>query len=173
MRNRGKVYCGYPGVGKSSIAGEWIFDKNDGYDHTIIDLESSLMRSYTGQKPDNWAEIYVRYVEDLINQGVNVMCSTHPEVRAELECRGIEYINIFPALAIKYWWVDRLQARWKNDPSDKNKAAYDRAVNWYEHDINDLMTNDKYISIGIERFYDLRDIIEEYEIHDCDKWMKS
>lgn len=169
----GKVYCGYPGVGKSSIGGQWIFNKEDGHDHPIIDMETSLMRSYSGRRPENWVEIYCNYVEGFINQGVNVMCSTHGLVRKELEQRGIEYVNVFPALNIKQFWLDRLQQRWKDEPTDKNKAAYDRAIEWYEHDIKDLMENEKYIAIGIERWYDLKEIIDEYEINDYEKWLKS
>lgn len=170
---KGTVYCGYPGIGKTSIGGQWIFSKEDGYDHPIVDMETSLMRSYTGERPKNWVVIYCNYVEDLINQGVNVMCSTHGDVRKELDNRGIEYVNVFPSLNIKQYWLDRLQQRWKDDPSDKNKAAYDRAMEWYDHDIEDLMSNDNYIAISIERGYDLREVIEGYVLVPEEKWLVS
>lgn len=170
---KGTVYCGYPGIGKTSIGGQWIFNKEDGYDHPIVDMETSLMKSYSGSRPDNWVVIYCNYVEDLINQGVNVMCSTHSDVRKELKSRGIEYVNVFPSLNIKQYWLDRLQQRWKDDPIDKNKAAYDRAMEWYEHDIEDLMRNDKYIAIGIERGYDLKEVIEGYVLVPEEKWLVS
>lgn len=170
---KGQVYCGYPGIGKTSIGGQWIFNKEDGYDHPIVDMETSLMRGYSGSRPENWVVIYCNYVEDLINQGVNVMCSTHGAVRKELEYRGIEYVNMFPSLNIKDYWLDRLQQRWKDDPSDKNKAAYDRAMECYVHDISDLMTADKYIAIGIERWYDLREVIEGYVLVPEEKWLVS
>lgn len=170
---KGKVFCGYPGVGKSSIAGQYVFCKDDGYDHPIIDLETSNMRGYCGSRPENWVVIYCNYVEDLVNQGYYVMTSTHKDVRKELEYRGIEYVNVFPSLNIKQWWLDRLQQRWIDEPSDKNKAAYDRAMEWYEHDIEDLMYNDRWISIGIERRYDMRGLMDEYEIQTEKKWLKS
>lgn len=170
---KGTVYCGYPGIGKTSIGGQWVFNKEDGYDHPIVDMETSLMRGYSGSRPDDWVVIYCNYVEDLINQGVNVMCSTHNDVRKELESRGIEYVNVFPSLNIKQYWLDRLQQRWIDDPCDKNKAAYDRAMEWYEHDIEDLMNNDRWISIGIENGYDLKEVIEGYVLVPEKKWLVS
>lgn len=173
MKNKGKIYCGYPCVGKSSITGISIFNKEDKCMHTMVDMETSLMRDCYGDRPDNWVDIYVNYVNDLTEQGINVMCSTHNAVRSELESRGLDYINVFPSLNIKDWWLDRMQDRWEKCPSDKNKAAYDRAMGYYEEDIKDLMQHNKYISIGIERKYDLKDLIEEYEILNVNQWNKN
>ena len=68
----GLIICGYPGVGKSSIAG-W---------HNCIDLESSFFshRADIPQKLDYWVPQYCQVAIDLALQGYTVFTSTHHAV---------------------------------------------------------------------------------------------
>lgn len=95
----GHIFCGYPAIGKTSIGGNSI-QMEDGRWVSIVDLETSLMKGNDG-RPSNWVEIYVNYVQDLVMQGINVMCSTHRLVRDELEKRNLIYTNVMPNLNIK------------------------------------------------------------------------
>ena len=63
---------------------------------------------------------YVNYVQDLANQGFNVMCSTNALVRQELERRNLLHINVMHALNIKDYWLIKLRERWKKSGSDKD-----------------------------------------------------
>ena len=164
----GLVFCGYPCVGKTTIGGCSIQMKN-GQWHPIVDLETSLMR-IDGNRPDNWVQIYVNYVEDLIAQGINVFCSTHKDVRDELERRNILYVNVMPSLNIKDWWLCKLRDRWKKDASQKNLLAYERAMEYYDKDIKELQEHDKYCEINVERPYLLNSILNYYIRYNKDKW---
>ena len=122
----GHIFCGYPAIGKTSIGGNSI-QMEDGRWVSIIDLETSLMKGNDG-RPTNWVEIYVNYVQDLVMQGINVMCSTHRLVRDELEKRNLIYINVMPNLNIKEYWLCKLRQRWKDSGLEKDSLAYERAM---------------------------------------------
>lgn len=158
--NKGIVFCGYPCIGKTSIAGQSI-QMPDGRFSPIVDMETSLMRTEGWERPDNWVQIYVNYVETLIEQGINVFCSTHRAVRTELKKRGIEYVNVMPSLNIKEWWLIKLRDRWKKDPTQKNLLAYERAMEHYDEDIKGLQ-EEAYIEINVERGYDLNEVLCNY-----------
>lgn len=157
---KGKVYCGYPCVGKTSIGGSFVRTCKE--DHLIVDMETSLMKSDGFDRPLNWVKIYVNYVEALIDQGVYVFCSTHAKVREELENRGIEYVNVFPSLNIQDYWLCKLRDRWKNDPSNKNLLAYERAMSYYEDDIEELDKHKNKLVINVEYPYDLYEALNSY-----------
>lgn len=163
MKNIGLIFCGYPGVGKTSIAGSKLFMDN-GQWMPVIDLEISLMKTNC-ENQDNWQDIYVKYVnyvQDLTNQGFNVMCSIHALVRQELERRNLLYINVMPALNIKDYWLIKLRERWKKSCSDKDFFAYERAMEYYDDDIKELMKNDAYCIIGTECDYELNEVLCNY-----------
>lgn len=158
---KGMVFCGYPCIGKTSIGGSSI-QMPDGRWQTIIDMETSLLRTDGYERPDNWVQIYVNYVEDLINQGINIFCSTHKAVRDELEKRNILYVNVMPSLNVKDWWLCKLRDRWKKDPSQKNLLAYERAMDYYDKDVGELHEHDRWLEINVEREYDLNEVICSY-----------
>lgn len=157
---KGLVFCGYPCVGKSSIGGTSIQMPDGGWT-PVVDMETSLMRTEDYERPENWVQIYVNYVETLINQGINVFTSTHGAVREELKKRGIEYVNVMPSLNIKDYWLCKLRDRWKKDPSQKNLLAYERAMDYYDVDIKGLQ-EERYVEINVERPYDLNEVICNY-----------
>ncbi len=156
----GHIFCGYPAIGKTSIGGNSI-QMEDGRWVSIIDLETSLMKGNDG-RPTNWVEIYVNYVQDLVMQGINVMCSTHRLVRDELEKRNLIYTNVMPNLNIKEYWLCKLRQRWKDSGLEKDRLAYERAMEYYDKDIKDLIDHDRYCMIGVERKYDLQEVLCNY-----------
>lgn len=166
--SKGKVFCCYPATGKTSSAGQVIVDDEN---RQVVDLETSLMKTEGWTRPDNWVQIYCNYVEDIINQGIHVFCSTHKDVREELDKRGVEYITVFPSLNIEDWWLCRLRDRWKEDPSPKNLNAYERAMSYYEEDIEDLCSHKKHVEINVERGYDLIEVLSSYVLRNTDSFI--
>ena len=165
---KGMIFCGYPGIGKTSIGGDSI-QMEDGRWNSIIDLETSLMKG-NNERPINWVEIYVNYVQDLVMQGINVMCSTHRLVRNELEKRNLIYINVMPNLNIKEYWLCKLHQRLKNSGLEKDSLAYGRAMQCYDKDIKDLMNHDRYCMIGVEREYNLKEVLCNYIRYNQKTW---
>ena len=165
----GYIFCGYPAIGKTSIGGNSI-QMEDGRWVSIIDLETSLMKG-NDERPSNWVEIYVNYVQDLVMQGINVMCSTHLLVRDELEKRNLIYTNVMPNLNIKEYWLCKLRQRWKDSGLEKDNLAYERAMQYYDKDIKDLMSHDRYCMIGTERKYDLQEVLCNYIRYNKKTWI--
>lgn len=169
MKSKGMIFCGYPAIGKSSIAGQSILGP-DGEPMPVIDLETTNMRVEGWDRPEQWRQIYVNYAIDLMNQGFAVMCSTHAGVRKELDDRGIEYVNVMPTDNIQNYWLCKLQDRWKKDPSRKNQLAYFRAMEHYLDDVNDMMNNKRYCLINLEGGYDLKHVLDMYICTGKEKW---
>ena len=75
---KGLIICGYPGIGKSSIAG-W---------NNCIDLESSYFsRDEKGFAlcDTDWVTRYCKLAFDLARQGFTVLLSCHELVRNQLK----------------------------------------------------------------------------------------
>lgn len=125
---KGKIYCGYPGVGKSSVSG---------VSSGIIDLESSNF-FVDGERDPEWYKVYVNIVEDLVKQGFSVFCPTHKALREELYKKGLDYTLIYPSIQIKEDWLERL----KNRPmTDKNTRAFEACVKFFDENIMDLASD--------------------------------
>lgn len=131
----GMIVIGYQGIGKSTLA-------NDGRYNNIVDLESSMFK-ISGQRIDNWARIYCRIATSLAKQGNIVFTSSHKEVRNELAIHSnvCPMVTITPALYLESEWIDRLEKRYKNNPCEKNSAAYENAKTYYESNIIDIRSN--------------------------------
>lgn len=71
------IYSGYPGIGKSTIAGKY----------NCIDLESSNFGKESG-----WEKIYCQVAKDLSDQGYNVFVST----RKQLDEMSVNWIAVIP-----------------------------------------------------------------------------
>ncbi len=135
----GVIICGYPGVGKTTIAGK----------DNIIDLESSNFKFFG--PPDcshYWIEQYGRVALDLAKQGYIVLCSTHVEVIEWMHDHAPEmrrlavsgpYI-VCPAKELKYEWIKRLHDRFMRDQISKNYRAYERAKEHFDEDIDYLLS---------------------------------
>ena len=121
---KGLIICGYPGIGKSSIAG-W---------NNCIDLESSYF-SHDKQgreiSPMDWQSIYCKLAMDLACQGYTVMVSTHEGVRVEFKklkihrrYKDIQIVIFCPRLGMKEEWAIRLVNRYIKTNNEKDLRAF-------------------------------------------------
>ena len=120
------IVMGYPGIGKTTYAKE---DKS-----FAIDLESSLF-------PDK--EQYVDVAINLEAQGYIVFVSCHDEVCDLLIKKALPEVELaicYPSPELLLEWDVRLRKRVIFDPSEKNKAAYQR---FGEHFLDDIYNFDK------------------------------
>ena len=134
----GVIICGYPGAGKTSIAGK----------DSIIDLESSNFKFYGPVGYQHWVDQYGHVALDLAKQGYIVLCSTHREVIEWMHDNAPEmrrlaisgpYI-VCPAKELKYEWLKRLHDRFMTDQTSKNYRAYERAKEHFDEDIDYLLS---------------------------------
>lgn len=166
--NRGLIICGYPGVGKSSIAG-W---------DNCIDLESSYFSFRNGvpQKFSEWVPQYCRVAMDLGLQGYTVLTSTHEQViryfieytrgtALSPELRGV--VIFCPDHRYKPEWTERLRTRLNRDAinhasSDilqKDIRALRRVEDYFDKDMVFLYNCGLSVYIPGYMDYDLKDQI--------------
>ena len=143
------IICGYPGIGKSSIAGE----------NGCIDLESCNFW-VDGRRDPDWAEVYCNIAHDLSEQGYTVFVSSHTLVQNELKKYKDEVFLVFPALDLKEQWIERTKKRFDADDSNKNLRALENVRKYYEDNIKDMMSSGlSYYEIS-HIDYDLRDVVK-------------
>ena len=127
------IIIGYPGVGKTSLAGRY---------HQYIDLESSHFNDAFREKPDGWFIPYCKVAEDLSRQGYRVFVSCHREVQEYLYDCSTEYIMVlYPDIKLKEQWLDRVTKRYNSDPTMKNKKAMENVEKYWDMHINSLMNS--------------------------------
>ena len=136
---KGLIICGYPGVGKTTVAG-W---KN------CVDLESSnFSHDDTGflLDPNDWVPKYCTVAMDLAKQGFTVLCSTHTDVIHYFENMNLSLPEQVGAIVIFYprnWmkgrWIRRLKDRYISNPSKRNRRAYEHALHYYDDDLVSLV----------------------------------
>lgn len=123
------IIIGYPGVGKTSLAGRY---------NQYIDLESSNWNSPDNTKPDIWWWSYGKVAEDLSRQGYRVFVSCHPSVQKYFE-ESNEYVMVlYPSLELKEEWIKRVADRYDRDRSMKNLAALNNVELYYDKQIKSL-----------------------------------
>ena len=123
------IIIGYPGVGKTSLAGRY---------NQYIDLESSNFNDAFGEKPSGWFIPYCKVAEDLSKQGYRVFVSCHKEVQ-EYFSKSDEYVMVlYPDIKLKEQWLDRVKERFENDTSKKNKKAMENVEKHWDTQINSL-----------------------------------
>ena len=126
------IIIGYPGVGKTSLAGRY---------NQYIDLESSHFNDAFGEKPSGWFIPYCKVAEDLSKQGYRVFVSCHKEVQ-EYFSKSKEYVIVlYPAIELKEQWLDRVRKRFENEPSIKNAKALANVDEYYDIHIKSLMNS--------------------------------
>lgn len=171
------IIIGYPGVGKSTLAAKYDsadYEASKGiFPKSIIDLDSSIFNicddemmfdPMNHRKHDNWVELYCKVAEELSDQDHLVFVSSHAAVQKYLRECGVEVGVIYPSLELKQQWLEKLRRRYMyegRNPSDnsKNFAAYNRACDHYEEDIEALKSNG-FELIEIESMaYDLEKLI--------------
>lgn len=117
----GVIYICYQGVGKSSTVNECDF---------FIDLESSNFKDENGYRTDDWYIYYVNIAFDLASQGYSVFVSSHDVVRRQISYMkdkyypNIDIYVVYPSVELKYEWIERLENRYNENPTKKNKVAY-------------------------------------------------
>ena len=127
------IICGYPGIGKTSMAGT-IMPIGMG-EVRVIDLDSSL---FAGR-----AHIYANVAASLARQGCIVLVSTYKELRDCLsEIKDIPIVACYPSLDLQEQWTKKLSDRYREsyfpDESEKNHRTYMRAVDHYKEDIESI-----------------------------------
>ena len=151
----GMIVIGYQGIGKTTLA-------NDPAHYNIVDLESSMFK-INGERCANWERIYCRIAISLAKQGKLVFISSHKEVRRELAifANVCPIVTITPALYLEGEWIDRLEKRYKNNPCEKNHAAYENAKACYESNIIDIRANPLFDHIELRDMdYLLEDVVD-------------
>lgn len=126
------IIIGYPGIGKSTLAGRY---------KEYIDLESSHFNNVLGEKRSSWYIPYCRVAEDLSRQGYRVFVSCHREVQ-EYFNKSNEYVMvIYPAIELKEQWLDKVKKRFENEPSIKNAKALESVDTHYNTHIKSLINS--------------------------------
>lgn len=132
---KGLIICGYPGIGKSSIAG-W---------NNCIDLESSYFSFRNGvpQKFSEWVPQYCDLADHLMWQGYTVLISTHEKVieyflKKRNDVSWYPAIIVCPEFKLCDDWLRRLSRRLnKYDPYySKNERAF---LHVYDHFMEDIV----------------------------------
>ena len=126
------IIIGYPGVGKTSLAGRY---------NQYIDLESSHFNDAFGEKPSGWFIPYCKVAEDLSKQGYRVFVSCHKEVQEYFNKSNEYVIVVYPAIELKEQWLDRIKKRFENEPSIKNDKALESVDKYYNIHIKSLMNS--------------------------------
>ena len=156
---KGLIICGYPGIGKSSIAG-W---------NNCIDLESSYF-SHDKQgreiSPMDWQSTYCKLAMDLACQGYTVMVSTHEGVRVEFKklkihrrYKDIPIVIFCPRLGMKEEWAIRLVNRYIKTNNEKDLRAFNGAIGLWDINMEHMGKQQFPIYHPESIDYDLRDYI--------------
>ena len=149
---KGQIICGFPAIGKSTLA------KHKNY----IDLDSSLftIQSNNGaEKNSNWVITYINVAKMLANKGFTVFISTHSEVRNYLKEKEIEFTVIYPKLELEEAWIERLRQRFEQSGKDADFRAFRFIQNNYKNAVVELQIEKKRIEIE-SMDYSLIDLIE-------------
>lgn len=98
--NSPRVICGFPGVGKSSL-----YNKLKEENFSIVDSDSSQFDK--SKFPQN----YIEHIQQKLNEGYWVLCSTHSVVRKALKEAGILYYLAIPTYDQKEEYMERYKNR--------------------------------------------------------------
>ena len=151
------IIIGYQGIGKSSLAGR---------DRKFIDLESSNFW-VDGKRADDWYKPYCQIAEHLSKQGYIVFTSSHEVVRKQLENSSEIVVLVYPALKLKPLWIDKLENRYHDDPSEKNYKALMNTIVNYEQNIMELISSKFNFKIELQNpDYDLEASIVHFKNRD-------
>lgn len=155
---KGLIICGYPGIGKSSIAG-W---------NNCIDLESSLFSHYENscrKSDDIWVREYCNLAYYLALQGYTVMTSTHAAV---IDCfdhlkvayyKDVPIVIFCPRADMKEAWGIRLMKRYNETNLDKDFRALEGAIRYWNSNMEYMTKQNFPIYCPMSIDYDLRDYI--------------
>ena len=133
MANKALIISGFQGIGKSTYARTHL---------KCVDLESSNF----DKTNKNWYKDYCKTALDLMSQGYTVFVSSHKVVRDYLLRETPYYIMVAPTLEQKEMFINRVKARYHEDPNPKNYRAYKAAEFDYDSYIVEIK-NDKYLPV--------------------------
>lgn len=95
------VIAGFPGVGKSSLAGA-----------LARDIESTEYKwSSAGVVSDEWPENYIKQIESADAYGLLALVSTHAEVRDALSRARIDWYLCYPSRECRSEYLQRYARR--------------------------------------------------------------
>ena len=147
------IIIGYPGIGKSTLAGR---------DHRYIDLESSLFM-VDGVRALDWYKPYCKVAEGLSRQGYTVFVSSHSAVVEALRASQETVAVIYPSVGLRDEWIAKLKERYLKTLSVKDFRAYSRACWHYADDIMELESCNKVDKICLKTMnYDLQEVLSYY-----------
>lgn len=161
--NKGLIVCGYPGVGKSSIAGR----------DNCIDLESSIFsHNFKGEHvsySNAWYKRYCLVAIELASQGYTVLTSTHETVidtfahwdhQLAPVYKSIPKVIFCPRLDMKEQWIERLDSRYAAEQTEKDERAYKYVLEHFD-DITHLKDSTLPCFSPLEINYDLAECIKQ------------
>jgi hypothetical protein len=105
---RAQIYCGFPGVGKSSV-----FNTQKELGLTILDSDSSQFSWISkGERHPDFPNNYMNHIIENINKADIIMVSTHTEVLDALWNRvnGLATI-VYPDPSLKEEYLERYRKR--------------------------------------------------------------
>ena len=160
---KGMIICGFPGVGKTSVAGF----------KTCVDLESSNFSNRNGipQKTKYWVPQYCNLAIELASEGFTVLTSTHKEV-IEYFANDATYpdtvakpVIFCPKKSMQTEWIKRLTDRYNDDPSEKNKRALKAVMNEWDEKIDFLENSGLHVDYAEENYDFHRYILYAQNMH--------
>lgn len=96
----GKVICGFPGVGKSTLF-------NELKDSGIVVLDSDSSKFDKAEFPQN----YLKHIKESIGAGYTVLASSHDVVRNALLDADIPFTLVYPDISLKEEYLKRYADR--------------------------------------------------------------
>ena len=145
------IVVGYPGIGKSTLAGR---------DYKYIDLESGNFW-INGERADDWYKPYCKIAEHLSAQGYIVFVSSHEVVRQYLVENSRELVAlVYPSIELKDAWIDKLEKRYIKSGLKKDYKALMNAKYSYVENIRELQESCiEYKLEIVELSYDLESML--------------
>ena len=116
------IIIGYPGTGKT-FASEFFKEAIDFDPRDFTDIDFGA---------------YCKFAELLSRQGYIVMVTSHKEVRDILSNSDERVFVCYPSLESKEFIINDLKKRYMANKKEYNYKAYDRVLNHFEEDIEEL-----------------------------------
>ena len=145
------IVVGYPGIGKSTLAGR---------DYKYIDLESENFW-VDGERMEDWYKPYCKIAEHLSEQGYIVFVSSHEVVRQYLVENSRELVVlVYPSIELKDAWIDKLEKRYIKSRLEKDYKALMNTKYSYVENIQELQESCIEYKLEINKLsYDLESML--------------
>lgn len=99
-KDTGRVICGFPGVGKSTLFNELKDSKKK-----VLDSDSSTFDK--SEFPEN----YIKHIKDKTSKGYTILASSHDVVRDALIKEKIPFTLVYPDKSLKDEYLKRYKER--------------------------------------------------------------